>query len=397
MNINIFSYVFAPEKFLINSLALKLAKSHNVDVSTGIPNYPSGNFFEGYGYLGPYTEKIDSVNIFRFPVIPRKKGTLFLILNYISNLGSGLFNIFRLGRSDCVFVFATSPIMTAIPAILYAKYRKVPVFIWLQDLWPDSFVAITGYSPYSIVSRVLGLVVRWVYKNTDVMLVQSEGFKDNLNKYGFKGDVHWVPNWANDSQCSVDPSWVQDIPKDRFVVTFAGNIGTAQKLDTLLDAAKELVKEESIFFAIVGDGREYTRLVREYSGLSNVKFYGRRAPEDMIPLFEASSALIVMLKNDPVFSLTIPSKLQSYLKARRPIICSLSGEGERLVRDNCLGVISKVEDPVDLAKNILKLSKETSVKRERMGENCYKLYKSHFEVSKVIARIESLLVEYTSK
>jgi glycosyltransferase involved in cell wall biosynthesis len=393
MRLVIFSYVFYPEKFLINSLAIQLSKRHEIIISTGLPNYPEGFFYSNYGLLkGPYSEFYGDISIKRYPMLPRGKSFIGLALNYLSHILGGIMNIFRLGSADCVFVFATSPIMTAIPAILYAKWRKVPVVIWLQDLWPESFLAVTGRPKDSVLAQILGVMVRWIYKNTDIILIQSPDFKQNLEEYGFSGEVHWIPNWApEEDKFQSEPEWVEEIPENKFVVTFAGNIGHAQKLETLLLAAEKLEGHEDIFFAIVGDGVAKKELNNRFSSLSNVKFFGRRPVEDMSALFRRSSALLVMLKDDPVFSLTLPSKVQSYMQAARAIIGSLNGVGARVIENHEVGRAVPAEDVGALVEVLLQFSKMSPEKLKKLGDNAYESYIEHYEQDKVIKKIEELL------
>ncbi|WP_412473944.1 glycosyltransferase family 4 protein [Halobacteriovorax sp. YZS-1-1] len=392
MKISIFSYVYKPENFLINDLAESLAYSNQVEVLTGLPNYSKEGFYPGYNLLGPYNETINRIRIVRYPLLARKSGLLRLVFNYFTSIVGSLLSIFRLKKSEVTFVFATSPIFTAIPAIIFAKLRGGKVVIWLQDLWPESFFAITNRSPNSFLGRVLGSIVKWIYKNTDLMLIQSNDFRINLEKYGYKGRIEWVPNWAKEDKAEDCPKWIDEIPNDKFVITFAGNIGVAQKLETLADAVLEL-NDERIHLAVVGDGREKERLENLYSDSNLIKFYGRKPAGDMPYLFEKADALAVILKKDPAFSLVVPSKVQSYLMAKKPIIASLDGAGANLINELQVGVISPSEDVDELAKNIKRLISISSEERFEMGERAFNAYAKYFKQEKVIKRIEELLQE----
>lgn len=393
MKIKVFTYGFHPEKFLINELAEKLSDKHDVVVSTSLPNYPKGVLAEGYSFKGPYKEKIGKVKVKRFPVVLRSGGLKRLFLNYFTNLIAGTINVFRLGRGDIAFVFATSPIMTAIPAIIYGKIFRTPVVIWLQDLWPESFTAISNVRDDHIISKFLGGMVRLIYRNTDLILIQSNGFKKNLDQYGYKGKVEWLPNWAPEvAKRKEGPEWLNEFPKDKFVISFAGNIGVAQKLETLCLAAKELESScPNLFFAIVGDGREKERLERDYSDLTNLKFFGRKPLEDMPSLFDKSDALLVMLKDDPVFSLTIPSKVQAYLQAGKPLVLSLNGEASQLVEEFGFGIHAKAEDHIELSRKIYRLVAMSREERELLGKNAILAFDQHFDSKVLIPKLEGLL------
>lgn len=392
MKITIFTYGFKPEKFLINKLVEEFSNRHEIEVSTGLPNYPIGKLYDNYSYLGPYFEKQGSNTILkRYPVIPRKKGFLFLTLNYFTNLLFGLLNIFRLQKSDCIFVFATSPIMTAIPAIIFGKLYRIPVVVWLQDLWPESFNAITGIKEDSLISKVLGLMVKWIYNRTDSILIQSPAFTSNLDKYGYKKQVEWIPNWGMSIKDNSSADWIPESGEDDFIITFAGNIGAAQDLNTLLKAASLLKDQKNIKFYIVGDGREKARLEKGYSHLSNVIFFGSKPAGDMMPLFKSSSVLLVILRKDPVFSQVIPSKMQTYMKARKPIISVLDGAGAQLAKENNLGPVVNPGDYKKLAQEIEFLSSASSEELNSYSNNAHALYEEYFKEDVILNKIENLL------
>ncbi|MFG1592808.1 glycosyltransferase family 4 protein [Halobacteriovorax sp. CON-3] len=392
MNISIFTYVYKPESFLINELAEKLAKKYCVEVLTGLPNYSKATFYDGYSVNGPYREIINGVSIVRYPVIPRKSGLFRLLFNYLTSLLGALFSIFRLKKANVVLVFATSPIFTAIPAIVYSKLRGGKVVIWLQDLWPESFFAITNKNPNGVIGLILGIIVKWIYKNTDLMLVQSNEFRSNLNKYGYDSRVEWIPNWAKEEKAEQSPEWLTELPDNKFVITFAGNIGVAQNLETLIGAVIK-VSDDRIHLAIVGDGREKSRLENLYANNKHIKFYGRKPAGDMPYLFAKSSALAVVLKDEPAFSLVVPSKVQSYLMAGKPILASLNGAGAKLINELSVGEVSDAEDVDALTSKIIKLINLTNEERETIGKNALNAYHNYFKEEKVIARIDKLLNE----
>lgn len=391
MNIKIFSYVFWPEKFLINSLAQFLSQRHDVETITGLPNYPEGNIKKGYSIIrGPYEESFNGIQIKRFPIIPRKKGFFFLILNYLTNLIFSCLRVFTVKKGDCVLVFATSPIFTAIAAVLYSKLRRVPLIIWLQDLWPESFNAITGINNKAL-NYFLEIIVRFIYKNTDVMMIQSEEFRKNLLKYNFKGKVFWVPNWANEEKSSQKVEWLDSINFKPYTITFAGNIGKAQSLETLIDTASLLKDRNDILFLIVGDGSELENLKNKAKGFDNIIFTGRKPSEDMENLFKKSYALLAMLKKDPAFSLTIPSKIQSYMRGGKPILSSMDGAGSQLVENYELGFSSPAENALELKNNILKMvNMKIDTYQKICGNNSY-LYNQKFKASEVQSQIERIL------
>ncbi len=399
MKVNIFTYVFWPEQFLINELAQDLAeKGHQIEVLTGLPNYPQGAFFPAYSIQkGPYLQNQKGVTIRRYPILPRKKGFFRLMLNYLSHFIGGIFTQYYLPKADWAFVFATSPITTAIPAILWAKLNGSKVCIWLQDLWPDSVAAVGATSRKSFFYKAIGLLVSWIYQRADLILVQSPGFFENLDEFDFKGPRHVVPNWAPDLDFTQarKPSWLQ-AKGDNFLVTFAGNVGKAQAIDTVIAAARILKNQSAIRIAIVGDGSELERVKNlcEKEGLSGIQFYGRRALQDMPGLFKQSDALLVSLKKDPIFSKTIPSKVQAYMASGKPIVASLDGVGAQIVTQAQCGLSAPAEDAKALAEALLKLSQTDSQTRQTMGDNAKRYFCENYRKEKIVGQILEYLEKY---
>ncbi len=395
MKLLIFSYVFRPEPFLINELADSLANKHSVTVYTGLPNYPKGEFYEGYSSSGPFFEKFNKVEVIRYPISPRKKGFFNLALNYLSHLFFSLLKLWQTPASDVYFVFATSPLLIAIPAIILKKFRNKPLVIWYQDLWPESFVAVTQSRPHSPLVKFLNLVTRWIYKNTDVMMIQSEAFRKSLTQHGYSGKVVYIPNWSPEvEEVKTTPAWVSDLDSQKCIITFAGNIGKAQALETLLKTAQSL-KNSTALFLIVGDGSDKERLqaLAQKWDLKNVVFVGRKPLEDMPALFEKSHFLYASLAKDELFSLTLPSKVQSYMAASKPLIVSLNGEGARIVNEAQAGFSASAESSEELTLVVEKALKLSQVEREKLGENARRYYQKCFDKKHVLSLIEKELEE----
>lgn len=398
LKINLFSYVYWPEQFLINEFVQMAAKSHEVTVLTGLPNYPKGHFFDNYSITqGPYNQNHENAEVFRYPVVPRKKGFKWLIVNYLSHIFGASLRQFSLPKADWAFVFATSPITTAIPAIIWAKLNGAKVCIWLQDLWPDSVAAVGATQRSSLLYNILGLVVRWIYKRTDLILIQSPGFADNLKEFGYKGPSYVVPNWAPglDFEKSIVPTWAELIPQ-KFTVTFAGNVGKAQAIDTVIDAARALKTHKDIQFLIVGDGSELERVkqIAQTQKLSNVLFFGRRPMEDMPGLFKKSDALLVSLKKDPIFARTIPSKVQAYMAAGKPLIGSLDGVGNQILSEARCGFSAGAEDSEALAQAILRMSQLSEEERGKLGHQAREYFIQNYQKDHVIGQILAYLEKH---
>lgn len=403
MKINIFSYVFWPEYFLVNELAESLAqRGHEVSVQTSLPNYQTGSLAPQYSFFsGPYFEEYQSVKIFRYPVVSRKKSFIFLALNYLTNVMSGFFNLIRLPRGDVYFFFATSPLLFILPVILLKKITKKPLVIWYQDLWPDSFFAVTGINSKGLLLKILNLLIRFVYKNTDLMLLQSPAFEENLKRYNFQGRTELLYNWAPSFLPSqYEPQWLAELPKNKFILTFAGNIGKVQALDQLVEAARVLQGESyGIHFALVGEGSYLPELIKRVQelGLTNIGFYGRKPVDEMPALFRRSDALLVSLKDDPTFNRVVPSKIQAYMTSGKPIVAFLNGVGADIVREARCGIVVPAEDKKAFVVQVKKLVSSTQAEREVMGRNGQQFFKVNFEKNAAIAKLEKFLQETLGK
>lgn len=399
MKINLFSYVFWPEQFLINEFVKDLDKStHEIHIFTGLPNYPGGKLFSGYSvFKGPYNEDFSGAKILRYPIIERKKGFSRLMVNYLSHLTGACFNLFRLPKADWAFVFATSPITTVIPAIFWAKLSGAKVCVWLQDLWPDSVAAVGATNRKSLLYKTLGKLVSWIYRHIDLMLIQSPGFADNLSEFNYKGPYHVVPNWAPglDFKKTSVPLWLEDIP-NKFTVTFAGNVGKAQAVDTVIESARLLSQNNKIQFLIVGDGSDLARAkdIVAQNSMDNVLFFGRRPIEDMPGLFKRSDALLVSLRKDPIFARTIPSKVQAYMAAGKPLLGSLDGVGFQVLQESKAGLVVPTEDPKALAEIISQMADMSEEIRTELGNNAQSYFYENYQKDRIISQILKYLEQY---
>lgn len=401
MRVIIFSNVFWPEQFLINNLAKKLgAKGHTMTAYTGLPHYPAGRFFPGYSLLkGPYTQSGEFGTIIRYPMIPRFKHFAFLAMNYGSNLVSAILNLWRLPKADVYFVFAVSPVFKVIPAVVLKFFTRRPVVVWYQDLWPDSFFAVTGISQKGMLGSALKAVTSWIYKCADCMLIQSEAFRSELLKAGYDKPIYYVPNWANEVvPNTAAPAWLQLIPRQKKTMTFAGNLGKAQGLDQVLQAMDEL-RDANLQLVVVGDGSAKAELEKmaQQLNLTNVQFLGRRPSEDMPALFAASDFLLVSLREDYLFSLVVPSKVQAYMQAGKPIVAFIDGEGARVVNEARCGVSAKAEDKDALVKVLRDLLKLDQGELEAMGLAGRDYFAQNFTETKVVSQIENILLEFSKR
>ena len=396
MKILIVSQYFYPEEFKINDLARELVDcGHQVSVLTGKPNYPKGEYFEGYQYEGVVREDYYGAEVIRVPL--RKRGSgggKNLVLNYLSYVINARKYIRRNKMEfDAILVFEISPITQAYPALFCKKKYGGKVLLWVQDLWPESVTAAGGVTN-KLVLGVLDRMVKRIYKKCDVLLVQSEGFKESiLSKGDFSSKIVYAPNWAEDLYLEKDltnQDAVALMMPNGFKVMFAGNVGAAQDVDAIIKAASEIKEYADIKWIIVGDGRERERveaLPKQLGLENNVYFLGRHPMKEMPTFFSFADAMIVSLKDEYIFSLTVPAKTQSYMASGKPIVSMLNGEGNRIVEEAGCGLTAPSGDYRKLAENVLAMYKMSREAREQIGEKGLEYYKQHFDKKNVVDTI----------
>jgi glycosyltransferase involved in cell wall biosynthesis len=377
MRVLLFSQYFWPESFLINDL-VPLLRKRGVDVTvfTAKPNYPDGKIYEGYRALGTEVEQHEGVTILRVPVFPRGTGSrVRLAANYLSFIFSALIfgpSLLRGRNFDLVFVFAVSPLLQALSAIRFANGWKVPLVIWVQDLWPESLSA-TGTVKSRWILNLVGQAVRFIYRSSDRILVQSRAFVAPVLEFAHdRSKIYFYPNFYQTNEAAVASERAAELAKtfdDHFCVVFAGNLGAAQALDTVLDVARKLQDHTQIRFVLVGSGSLSGWLTeqKERYKLDNVVLPGRFEPSDMQAILGAAGALLMSLRPDLAFEMTIPSKLQAYMAMGRPILAALDGEGARIVEEAGAGYCSPAGDAEALRKNILRMAAAHQEEKDRMG------------------------------
>lgn len=407
MKILIVTQYFWPESFRINDLALGLKeRGHEVTVLTGMPNYPTGHFFHGYHFLSPKKEFFHDIPVLRVPLVPRGNGQRWrLAMNFISfAFCASLLAPFRCrGKFDAIFVYEPSPITVGIPALVLKKLKSIPIFFWVQDLWPESLSA-TGAIQSKWVLNSVKHLVRFIYRRCDRVLVQSEGFIPHVTAVGADPKrVVYFPNWAESLYVPIkgdrDGIDANDLPKG-FRVLFAGNIGHAQSFETFLDAAQRLGQYPHIQWIVLGDGHRRIWLEEQIAirGLSFcVHLLGKKPAEHMPRYFASADVLLVMLRKDPFFAATIPSKVQSYLACGRPIIASLEGTGAEVIKNAGAGIVCEPGDGESLANAVLDLSERSKSERSFMADQARHYYECHFERNMLLNRLETIFLQNTLK
>ena len=403
LNILIVTHYFWPEPFRITDLAKGLIeRGHKVSVLTGKPNYPRGSFYDGYSLFSRSYEEYEGIRIIRIPLIPRGRGgSVQLILNFISFAASAsIFGPFApLGEFDLILVYEPSPVTVGIPAIVLKLLRRKPILFWVQDLWPETLSA-TGAISSPTILELVGKLVRFIYRHCDRILIQSEAFRRPVEEMGvIPGSIHYFPNTAEEFYkplMLVDDAPERNLIPKGFVIMFAGSIGAAQDFPTILSAAVNLKHIDDIHWVILGDGRLGGWLSREIEsrGLTHcVHMLGRYPPESMPRFFSLSDVLLVSLRRERTFSMTIPAKVQSYMACGKLIVASLEGEGARVIRESGAGFTVTPEKPDELSEKLLQLYSMSPSIRKKMGEQGRKYFDAHFERNQLLDNLEDWLAE----
>ncbi len=399
MKILIVTQYYFPENFKSNDLSFELQKrGHDVTVLTGLPNYPEGKIYDGYGIFKNRKQNINGVKIIRSLLLPRGKGGgIKLFLNYFSfAFFASIKTFFRSfnHKYDAIIVHEPSPITQYYPALVLNKLQKTPVYFWVMDLWPESLEIAGGIKNKLVLNFFRKMVISF-YKNSKKILITSKGFRKSiLEKGNFEDKIVYFPNWAEDTIADGNKNFSIPTLKEGFKIMFAGNVGEAQDLDNVMNAALELKNKKNIQWIIVGDGRKMPFVldfVEKNNLQETVSVLGRFPVEAMASFFDKADAMLVSLKNDPIFNLTVPAKVQAYMSAGKPIIAMLNGEGaENIMEANCGSAVNAGNFKA-LAKEVENFSKLSTEKIAEMGKNSKQYYLNNFQLSECITNLEKIL------
>ncbi len=372
-------------------------RGHYVHAVTGTPNYPMGDVFEGYEHNRIKEEEHNGVHISHVPIIPRKHDTLHRFLNYHSYPVSAKHKLSKLKEEyDVIFANQSSPVMMVEPAIAYAKKHNKRVVMYCMDLWPAS-LCVGGIKRDSAIYNFYRKLSKRVYENVDVLLVTSRLFKEYMvSEFGIDSSkIDYLPQYALSEFNNIPPQE----EKDTTDFVFAGNVGAAQNLTVLLKAAK-IVQEKKvsdngkiIVFHIVGDGQSLNSL-KEFAtdnNLKNVVFHGRKPSSEMPKYYSMADAMIVTMAPDPLVSLTLPAKVQSYMAAEKPIIASADGEIKNVIEAAECGLCANAGDEISLVKVIEDFI--GSDRRDEYGSNAKKYYLDNFEKEYLMSKLEEILLQ----
>ena len=404
---------FYPEVFRGNDIAFHWAEEgHEVHVVTGVPNYPDGVFHKGYGVFKKRQETIKGVHVTHLPIVPRGNDSkIMLMLNYFSyfivacmyvlwkvfaDSFKGFLGFKKSFEFDFVFCQQLSPVMMSLPAVLYKKLKKVLLYTWVLDLWPESLSAAGGISN----KHILGFFdwfVKKEYKWSDKILTSSKSFDQSIRTYGdYKGKIVYYPQWSDGSPSTpfLPPHYSLPEILSGFKVMFAGAVGEAQGMECNMQATLLTKERKDIKWVIVGDGRRLPwvqQFVKEHGLEETVLTLGRYPSETMPLFFEKADVMLVSLTDSPLFNLYAPAKISSYMASGRPIIACLNGEGAEVVKAAECGWLVAAGDAEGLAKLVIRLADENKETLNAKGACGLKFYKENFDKEKCLSNLDDIV------
>jgi colanic acid biosynthesis glycosyl transferase WcaI len=397
---------FQPEPFFKGLPFAKALRDrgHEVEVLTGFPNYPGGKIYPGYRVRFHQQEMMAGMKVHRVALYPsHDKSAFHRILNYISfSLSAFLIGPWLVRKPDVIYVYN---LVTLGPsAFLLRLFFRSKVIIDVQDLWPES-VTNSQMLGNKTTLNVLSKICNWVYRGADRLTVLSPGFKQELTKRGVPPEnIEVIYNWCDEASILTNESPIGEETmvelKGKFLVLFAGTMGLAQRLDTMLDCALLCRKPlPDVQFVLVGGGVDRTRLQKqtEKMGLENVTFLPPRSIDTMGEIFALADALIVHLKDDSLFRVTIPSKTQAYLYTGKPIIMAMRGDAADLVQESGAGILCDPENPREMMNSIKSLYEMPTIERKRMGEAGHRYYMDHLSFNHGVEKFEKIMLVVSEK
>lgn len=382
MKILVVCQYYKPEPFRISDICESLAQQgHEILVVTGMPNYPEGELYKGYEDGKSRDETINGVRVHRCAIHPRHHGALHRFWNYYSFVFASKRYLLNLREEfDVVFVNQLSPVMMAEGAVAYAKKHRKKLVLYCLDLWPESLL-LGGIRRGSLVYRLFWHISRRIYRQADKILVTSRSFIEyfsDILKLPTK-NIQYLPQYAESRFSEIEPVQRHDPP---YTFLFAGNVGKAISVQTIVEAARLLQSDKRIHITIVGDGTELSHCMELADGLDNITFLGRRKMQEMPELYKSADAMLVTLKDLPSLDVTLPGKVQSYMTAGRGVVGAINGETPIVVRNAQCGVCVSAEDASALADAMQRVVNEPNlfVEYGRKARDYYRNYfdKQHF-------------------
>lgn len=393
MKILVICQYYAPEPFRVSDICESLVQNgHSVTVVAGLPNYPMGMIYDGYRHGQKRDEIINGVKVHRCFTIGRRQGFFWRFMNYYSYAVSSTIYCSKMKEDfDVVLVNQLSPVMMAKAGIEYKKKKKKKLLLYCLDLWPESLIA-GNISRSSFIYKFFHRVSSKIYRQADALMITSHLFSDYfIREFGIqKEKIRYLPQYAEALFTK------SDMPqKDGVDLMFAGNIGAAQSVKTILYAAKMLEDCPDLRFHIIGDGSDLQSSVElaERLKLKSVTFHGRKSIEEMPAYYERADAMLITMMDDPVLSLTLPGKIQTYMAAGKPVIGAINGETETVIQEAGCGYCTAAEDSGMLADSVRAFCRLTHEERAALGRKAYHYYNQRFHKDVFIKTLEKQLKE----
>ena len=386
MKILVVCQYYYPEPFRITDICEELAKKgHDVTVVTGTPNYPMGAIYHGYENKARQDEVINGVKVHRCAIHPRKTGTIHRLWNYFSYPYASTQYIKHLDDAyDVVFINQLSPVMMAKAGIQYARKHNKRTVLYCLDLWPAS-LGVGGVSS-GMIYQLFHKISKKVYCSVDQVLISSKSFAQYFaREFGLENTVY-LPQYAEEIFTVEDCRKMQT---DTVDLMFAGNIGTAQSVDTIIRAAALCREITNLRWHIVGDGKELDACRKLAAELeAPVTFYGRKPLEEMTRYYAMADAMLITMKRDAIISMTLPGKVQSYMAAGKPIIGAIDGETRRVIFESNCGFCTDAENAEGLAECVRRfISSEKNV----LANNARNYYAGNYMKDKFLSKLQEAL------
>ena len=408
MRILFIAHYFQPEPnfFVGLPFAKELArKGHEVQVLTGFPNYPGGKIYDGYKVRPIFRETLDGIPVIRVPLYPSHDGSsIKRILSYFSlSISQATIGPFAVKKADVAYV-SQGPASIGLPAMVHKLFRGIPFVYNIQDMWPDSLLS-TGMFDSRIGLNIVNAWCKFVYNRASKITVIAPGMKDRLIDRGVPANkIDIIYNWCDDAliyrgdkneQLALSLGMA-----NKFNIVFAGNIGKAQAMDAVLDAAKMLASDcPDVQFVLIGGGVEVEPLKQKSKdmGLSNVVFLARRPISEIGPILRLADVLLVHLKDDPLFRITIPSKTQAYMAMGRPVLIGVKGDAANLVKNANAGLSCDPDNPESIAEAVRKFNQMSPAERDKMGENAVEFYEKELSFQIAVQKYEAIFESIAKK
>ena len=399
MRILLVTQYFYPEVFKSNDLAFELAKrGHHVDALVGIPNYPDGKYFKGYGIFKKRQEVVNGVNVYRVFQTPRGRGGWRLPVNYFTYVFFGclrvLFQFVWKKKYDCIIGHEPSPIFQAYPALLLRNLRKTPFYFWIMDLWPDAMKSGGGVKNEKVLNNVDKLV-KGIYKRTDKILITSERFRELIVAKGdFADKIIYFPNWSDDILAMDDSFEIPQLPEG-FKIMIAGNLGKSQNLDAVVEVMQGLKDIPEVKWVFVGGGskKEWLEQFIKDNGFEDRAVCLGQYPFKAMPAFykQADAMMVTLRAGFPHLEAVVPARLQSYMSAGRPVLAMIGCGGADIIKESNCGYAVPAGDSAALIKVIKEMVLTDRDAFEQMGQNGRDFYQKHFRMDKCIDNLEQIV------